>query len=402
MSLDTQIDSLASRIASEIKSIKYDRPGGYTSLGTRRAQFAFGCGGESDATDRNAAFQRIPIKLPVNTTRWRLRVANKTPSGTAGNGTWVITSTWLGQAFKNLDTGDITPWIGNQSKVLSSSGTIAAAGEWVSPWVTNPSQQITENETYHISMAWTKQTGTRLYFGSGGSFTSTTVAEVGAATPNMSYIPYVAFNVAVEYEFVGNQRVGVVVGDSITEGHKAVWNLNSWHQRLSMRTGMPICMSAQFGSFAGEGFTNNWGFESLTAPRWQRIRDAGLNIDFGIVHLGTNECVWGGNLLGVQRGLVATHRRIQTEWGARDVYGTTLAPRNATGAPETLRNQVNDWLRSGQPFFTDNFDIANCLEAAPGSANIQGRYQGAGADATHWGPAGQMSAADAFVGINDF
>lgn len=403
MPFSPNVQAAVSRIASEVKGLRLDRPGGYQSPGVRRAQFAFGCGGESDATDRDNAFQRIPIKLPVKTARWRLRVSNRTPSGTSGTGTWAITSTWIGQAFKHLDTGDLIPWIGGHSQALGSSGTIAASGEWVSPWVSAANQQILPGEVYYISMAWTKAAGSRLYFGSGGSFSSTTVADVGVASPNMTYIPYVAFNVAVEYEFVGNNKIGVVVGDSITEGAKQIWNINAYHQRLSMRTGMPICMSAQFGSFAGEGFTNNWGFESLTAPRWQRLRDADCNIDFGIVHLGTNETAWGGNLLGVQRGLVATQRRMQSEWGVRDVYGTTLAPRSAAlgSASENLRVAVNNWLRSGWPFFTDVFDISNVLEASPGSEHLQGRYQGGngGGDATHWGPAGHLRAADAFVGL---
>lgn len=457
MSLETQISALASRVAAEVKGIKaklngagnatnlvvpgslvkrddlyggadfnyinlalppaapeqaaskgyvdltgLDRPGGFqppggdVSIGTRRAAFSWGNGGEGTFTDRNTAFQRLPIVLPVTTKRWRLRISNRTPGGVStGAGTVNYGPFYIMDAFRNFQTGDPIQWSGTPAYVMGASGNQGANTEWVSGWVTNPSLQILAGRMRHLQMSWTKTAGSTVYCSSGGSFWSTNMADITATAPGMNYAANSAFAVTLEYEFVGSNKILVAVGDSITEGAGARYNFLSWHQQLSMRLKMPVCLSAQFGSFAGSNGTENWGSTPLTQPRYQRLRDAGCNIDAGIMFLGTNETAWGGTLTSVQDGLLATSRRMTSEWKVRDAYACTIPPQNASGARETLRTQINNWMRSGTSAEFSIFDPAVLMEAGVNSATLRPGYEGPGGDATHFGPAGHMRFIDA-------
>jgi lysophospholipase L1-like esterase len=266
--------------------------------------------------------------------------------------------------------------------------------EWVSPWVTTPAHQLANpGMTYTLQMQWTK-TGT-VYCGSGGSWMSTTMADVTNTTAGMTYYPYVAFAISLEYEFVGNNKIVVAVGDSITEGAKHIHNIWGWHNRFAMRTGMPVINAGDFGSFAGD-----WGIgaATLTQPRWQRLRDADCNIDAAIMYLGTNETAWGGTLLQIQQGLHGTYNRFISELAIprSEIYALTLHPRNlaAGSAPENLRASANNWLRSGQPMF-NVIDITRVTENG-GTNNLQliPGLEGSGSDYTHPGPSGQLVIAE--------
>lgn len=405
MSLATRVTDLTNRVAAEIKSLrtadanaKLDRPGGFQSPGVRRAAFYFGSGNNTKITNYDNGFFRVPIRLPVTTTRWRVRMSNKDNSGVStGAGTWTIPSVWIGDTFRNLDTGDPISWTGVNTQCLTTSGAKAPADEWVSPWVTAPAAQITPHTMRTLSVEFTKTAGSTIYMGSGGCWISDVRAEVSTGVPgtNMPYAAVVPFAFAIEYEFVGTNKIIAVVGDSISEGVGSTFNINTWHQRASMRLGMPFVVSASSGAFAQTGFTNSYGdtnAATLAQPRWQRIRDGALNIDAAIVHLGTNETAWGGTLLGWQQGMVLVYNRIRSEWNVRDVFATTLAPRNLTGAPETLRQSMNSYIRSGKSFYIDTFDFANELEASPAGAALRGDYGGPNNDATHWGDVGQHRA----------
>lgn len=385
-------------VAGARGALDLDRPGGFISLSppTRRAGFQFGTGNNAVRTDYTAAFTRLPIRLPVKTTKWRLRLANEDNTGTGGSAC-VIQGVWIGDTFRNFDTGDLVSWTGTNTKALNSSGTIAGGTEWVSPWVTDPAAQILPNTVRSLSIDFTRTAG-NLMVGSGGSWMSTNRADasVGVPATNMTYQPWVPFSICVEYEFEGTNKVVAVVGDSISEGVGHTWNFLTWHQRFSMRTGMPVIASASSGAFAQDGFTNSYGSAAVAVesePRWKRIVDAGMTIDAAIVHLGTNETAWGGTLLGWQQGMVRVYNRIAALWKVRDIYATTLAPRNlAAGAPETLRKQMNDYLRGGKSFFTDVFDFAVELESTQNGSGLRADYLGVNADATHWGDGGQHRA----------
>lgn len=371
-----------------------DRPGGFTSLDppTRRAAFMWGGGNETTFTDKNTGFIRLPFQIPVATTRWRVRIRNANASGTTtGAGAVTYGPFDIMSAFRNFDTGDMVSWSGTPARALAASSSQAAgAADWVSAWVTASNLQIPANLTYYLQMQYSKTSGSTVYAGSGGCYYSATLADATSTTPAMTYFPYVPFNIAIEYEFVGGNKILVAVGDSITEGAKHVWNINSWHQIISQRYQMPVALSGAFGSFASDFGSA----ATLAQPRWQRIRDAGLDIDAGIMMLGTNETAFGGTLLQAQQGIHGTATRMRSEWGARDVYAMTIFPQNATSTRETLRGQVNAWLRSGSPLLQGVFDTQPWLESAIDGPNMRASYAGSGSDFTHPGPAGQLAMAN--------
>lgn len=376
-----------------------DRPGGFTSLDppTRRASFAFGCGGEGTFTNKNTGFQRMPFQIPVQTTRWRMRISNRTPAGVStGAGAVTYGPFYLMTAFRNLTTGEPNQWSGTPVLVHASSGSQAANTEWVSQWITGSTQQIAPNTLMHLQMQWSKAAGSTVYMSSGGSFLGTGT-DYTSTTPNMLYQGTSAFAVQIEYEFVGNNKILVAVGDSITEGTQSRFNFMSWHQQLSQRLQMPVCLSAQFGSFGGTNMTPSWASGAITEPRYKRLADADCNIDAAIIFLGTNDTAFGNTLANFQDGVMQVSSRVRSEWGVRDVYWTTIPPQNNTSgsARENLRASLNTWLRSGNPPVTGVYDVARYMESTPNGLNLIPGLEGTGPDYTHFGLAGHMRFIDA-------
>lgn len=389
MSVESQVNLLAADVRDKFNAVgTLDRPGGYVagSPGVRRAAFSFGNGGEGTFTDRDTAWQRLPVQLPVATTRWRLRFSNRNPAGVASAGTWSIGPIHHGTTFRSLYSGDPTGWTGTLTQAVAAGPTTAGNGEYLTPWVTDPAVQFSQPGTlYTISHTWSKAAGSTCYYGSGGSWYSTTMADSTATAPGFTYWGGTAFNVTLEYEFIGNQKIGVAVGDSITEGYGARFNFMSWHQVFSMQHGIPMCMSADWGSQ-----TNDWVANAVTEPRWKQIKDAGLNIDFGINALGTNDASVSVAIGTFQTNLNTVSSRMTSEWGIpwRNRYAVTIAAAGRTGTPETTRVAYNSWLRSGQPFTTATFDFADALD------NGTALRTDSSMDGLHWNPVGHYRASN--------
>lgn len=389
MPLDTRLAAFNARLVTYLNNLAPgpDRPGGYASPKTRRAAFMFGNGGEGTFTDRNTAWQRVPFCLPVATTRWRLRFENKNPGGTASPSTWSIGPVHVATTFRGLYNGDPTGWIGTPQLAVAAGPTIAGNGEYVTAWVTDPLLQFSSPGTlYTISHTWSKTAGSVCYYGSGGSWYSTTMADSTATAPTFTYFAGVAFNMTLEYEFVGSNKIGVATGDSIAEGYGARFNFMSWHQQFSMRSGMPMCMSADWGSQ-----TSDWSGGAVTEPRWKRIKDAGLDIDFAINALGTNDASVSNAIGNFQTNIAGISARMRSEWAVRDIYLATIVAAGRTGTPETTRAAYNTWLRSGQPFEAGVFDFADLLD------NGTALRTDSSMDGLHWNPTGHYRASRAVL-----
>lgn len=375
--------------ASLVGSI-LDLPGGSVpgAPGTRRAQYEVSGGGEGTwANTLSDTFQRVPLILPVQTTRWRLRIANMDPTNNKQAGAIAFNGVWVGAA--TLDA------IGSPTGAFQSVPT-AAIGAFTSPadgsstvtgWVTSPSAQIAPNTITLLSMGWTKANSTTIVNGSGSMFYNSGASGAGSQNAGTIVAQNIAFGIMLEYEFVGSKRSGLAVGDSLTEGKGAGFGFQTWHQVLSRRTKTPIAATGAFGRSA-------YQFQSPTIEAWQRIINAGLTLDFAVVQLGTNDIAAGTDLPTMQASIGNIVGILRTQLGIREVYFNNIAPRgDFSSAQETQRQSYNTWLQ-GQPFgIAGVFDVSSRLESAVGAASL--RADSDLGDHVHWTTTGNWRAAQA-------
>lgn len=368
-------------------------PGGFVagSPGTRRCQFAFGSGGESSwtGTTLDSCTARMPIRLPVSTTRWRLRIANIRPDGTTTPGNINFTGVYIQEAFVNTTTGAMNGWF--TTTPLQAAGALVSTGgaEVFTPWVTASNMQISASKAYLISIGFTKA-GTTIFSGSGGMYFTASAADVAAVSPGLSVAANVPFDISVEYEYEGTARSYLAIGDSLTEGTGAGFNIASWHQVLSMRTGSPIAMSANFGSASAQWTT-------LAQRRYQKLLNGGLDIDGAIVAIGSNDANASVALATYQANMVTIIQLLRNGLGIRDIYVCNIAPRSFTAgsAQELRRLDYNAWINAQLPGLgvVGIFDINDALQASYDSIALRPRANAS--DAIHWSPMGNMWAATA-------
>lgn len=369
-------------------------PGGFQTPGVRRAQFAWGCGnaGAWTAPTLNTGHQRLPVILPVTTKRWRLRIRNANQFGTVVEGKVDFSGIWLGKAERtstgSVHSGDLTgAFSAAPVRAFGPFSTPPTGDVYVTDWNDDPTAQIAAGGAYLVSMGWTKDGGDfPLRYGAGGMFYSTTASDATVLSPTLTTADNVAFSVSLEYEFEGANRVGIAIGDSLTEGAKAGLNLNSYHQRLSRRIGSPIALSAAYGSQ-----TYQWATAPNASDAFQRIDDADLNLDFAIIALGSNDANSSIDLATFQSRLTTIIARVKARFGVHDVYLCTVAPRNFAEGPEAVRVAYNQWLATlSYPLI----DIAD--EVADPANPIALRPDSNAGDGTHWSSMGNWRAQKAF------
>jgi len=140
------------------------------------------------------------------------------------------------------------------------------------------------------------------------------------------------------------------------------------------------------------------GAAALTEPYYKRIIDSGCNIDAAIVHLGTNDINSGRTLAQVQADLYAFRNKIYNGLGIKEIYFTTIAPRNLAAAPEAVRKTVNTWLTSNQPDVTEVFDFKSALETTIDGVTLR---TDSSFDGIHWTNYGTLRASLAIPSISN-
>lgn len=373
---------------------KLDLPGGFVagSPGTRRSMFAWGSAGESSwtGTTLNSCNARLPVRLPVKTTRWRLKIANIRPAGTTVAGNISFTGVWFSSAFYNLNTGDMNGWMNGTPSQVSTAFTSTGGAEVFTPWVTAANLQLNPYVMYMVSIGFTKS-GTEIFAGSGGMFFTTVAADAATGVPSgLSAAANVPFDICLEYEYEGTNRNFLAIGDSLTEGTGALQNVNSWHQSLSMRIGSPVAMTANFGSASATWTT-------ASQRRYQKILAGGYNIDAAIICLGSNDAFSAVALATYQTNMLNMISIVRNTLGIRDIYVANIAPRSfASGSASELRRiDYNNWYAtqiSGLGL-AGVLDFNSALEASIGSLAI--RAGSAAADNIHWTPQGNWRVANA-------
>lgn len=367
-----------------------DLPGGWVGgvVGTRRAAFRPANGNKGTFTNNLAdAHQRVPVCVPVKTTRWRLRIGNTSGDNVAATGAINFTGFYLGKAA--LTAGVPTGvFAATPASVLPGFTSPVDGSDTATGWVTDPAQQFDPDTIYLLSMGWTKDVATALvngpaimWYGSGGNGS----AAANSLGSGLSQSNDTAFAIQIEYEFQGGNRVLLAVGDSLTEGSTAGFAYNTWHQRVSRRLRVPVVNMGLYGRTAAN-------LNVANRLNWTRLTAAGCTVDGAILQIGINDAAASVTLADYQIG-VAGIRTILTNMGVRDLYANTVAPRNSLtsgSAGDNLRKSYNDWLRTMPLGIKDLFNVEEQIWN-PSSTSALRTDLDAG-DGVHWTVSGHWHA----------
>jgi lysophospholipase L1-like esterase len=335
--------------------------------------------------------QRVILTLPANTTRWRLIVANQNAQtgsvpGTSatiskvsvGTPAYSGTSRWNGNT-----TGALTP-------ALTTALTVPASGaDATSDWVTATNAQFTSHTPLVLSMGMTVNAGgtgviqaDNQAYGSVGAS-----SQVGAAAPTgMAMAPWV-FDTRIQYEVSASPSylVGFVVGASGESGYTPNGDTSTnptpgtlpqeaWPEVMGLRNNNLVINGGLGGSS-----TNDWvnatkrpysRFDlTTTVPNYAIIGMLASN-DISGVSPTADAATVASALNTIETNMTTISNNLRAA-GIKRVFYTTIAPRGwATGSSqETLRQQLNAWIRSIPGGIENEFDFDNAL-ASPTNPTV--------------------------------
>ncbi|MDI9903817.1 hypothetical protein QM716_28530 [Rhodococcus sp. IEGM 1409] len=301
---------------------------------------------------------RVPIMLPVDTTRWRVRMRNYNGYN-AANGSQPLTGSRIAVGKHALNA------LGNSSGVFTAptvrtvhntAFTIPnTTSWWTSPWITAPADQMTANEPYLLGWSATSTAQqiaggigeAWLFTGSGADATDATKTNGTMGTGNSTH--GCPLDIVIEYECTTARPALLGVGDSIMEGLTGYtgtsfasslsvpWYQSYLHQWANSCGAVAVNL-AQWGTT-----TSQW-LPTVT-DRWSRADLTNGKFAGAVIALGSNDASASVPLATYQANmaLIVGKVRALIEPGA-PIYLVNVIGRNFSGTPETLRVSYNDWL----------------------------------------------------------
>jgi lysophospholipase L1-like esterase len=289
---------------------------GSTPPNTRRSTLAWGGDGIwGQASDLMDVCQRQGFTLPAAPTRCRLRIRN---ANNVGSGFAVtpalgppiaVSGVWWGTPNAGVSGSPETAWQGDftaaPTQVLSGFTVDPASNgaEYVSPWFTPP--PVTPYQPQALSIAWLTSSGATIYqdpFNAQGlvwhSATNVGLNAVGGAqaapTLGTSSPGYSSLDVRMDYELVGVNQIGLVLGDSMGNGTYpftgAKFGINGtdncWPQKLGLKLGHCIINASGAGAQLGN-------YMNLSTGLLSRFDLATCPPDYAIIQLGYNDINFG-------------------------------------------------------------------------------------------------------------
>lgn len=356
--------------------------------------------GGATGTDANFTdiVQRIPITLPVNTTRWRLRIRNADQYGAGIAGAFTIVRPSLGIHAIDANgagTGEMTGaphQLGIDTLAINSDGT-----EWTGAWVTATAGQFTAQTQHLLSIGLrmsagqtTIKTNSVSWYRSGTSHLANT-QTIGSLIKSNPFL-----DIRVEYEYDGVEPA-MAVGDSITDGLFAggKGQIGGYPATLALRTGQPVNNAAVSGHRANQvkGYgTTHW--------YWTRVIPLGGTAPkAAIVSLGTNDAVTVGETAATIKTNLLTIFATLRSLGVKRLYASTIAPREDAGATVDVKAiiaEVNAWLLTRPAGLVDVFEFDRAVGTAVDPADLDERYDSG--DGLHLNTAGYARLARAIPG----
>jgi len=353
--------------------------------GTKVGAFSFGgAGGASSLTNISEMIVRTPFRLPVKPTRARLHVQNRNLKDNLGltPGAFNFTGLWIGKPVVDA-TGALTAgFTAVPTKVLNAFSTPADGSEYVSAWF-DTSAIIDARTDYALSYGYTCAAGQNTHRATGFHWWSNITGDAAKAG-NQSMVSTVTTNqsphldIWLEYEFAGTNPVNLYVGDSLTDGQRALYGArDNYPQMHSRRTGAVAVVLA----FSGSSLSPGW---DTTSPKYGKY--PGMTFNAMYVHLGTNDINGGADLATVQARLGVALGKLRATYGDVPVYLGIVPPRNFAAGPEAVRVSYNTWLRTLPFNATGTMDFDRAVRSASNLAVIDGDFDGG--DGTHMNTGG--------------
>lgn len=358
-----------------------------------------GAGGSSVSTlgvGGTGATVRNTVRVPVNTTRWRLRIRNyDIRDDLSYSGQVDFTGVWVGEA-EIITTGWNGKFAATPTQALTSFTAANLSTEYVTGWVTAAGAQFAAHKLSQISFGYTAAAATSVVRGFAGMYYTANQADAATVAPTMFANEQAVFDIVLEYEANTDAPIHLAIGDSLTVGRHAASDpglgmAGSWPVLWGSRTNALVTNGALSGSTL-----DTWNSSSaLKLTRW-----AGISWDAVIVALGTNQIENGSTLGSTQVKVGTTLAAIRAALGATRIYMCTVPPRVFTGddaGKQVIRLAYNAWLM-GLPFGIDGaFEIDKPV-INPASTNTLDPNVSAG-DGTHMNRIGSSKLATAVNAI---
>ena len=214
---------------------------------------------------RTSVGVRIPFRMPVGTSKWRVHIRNRNPqTGTVYPGAIAGTAIGLGTAVMNGDT-PTSHTVESASPVVHGSWATPTDGsEFVTPWIT--SRALTAGTWYHLSYGYTTAAGQTSYAASGYGWISASSTTILNKTVFVAETTAPPLDVWIEAIQTGGASTAVVeagrpasvitypglaadrtriacYGDSLTDGgsNGALWpEADTWPSKLATATGVTV------------------------------------------------------------------------------------------------------------------------------------------------------------------
>lgn len=296
---------------------------------TRRVITAISTGSVTEFSGFQDFNMRVALTWPQKATRMRFRIRNTNVNTSTPDTTAVaLTGAFIGTP----NVASETYWQGDFTAAPTSLGLSFGAqdigtSEYVSAWVTPTGQAA--GQLFGISLGFTCATDSHIncdrapgwtFHGATGAGASS--AAGNAAVPSGGGItasPYILpFDFRIEYEFVGNNQIGVFLGSSLTLGFTTT-NITQNFGHMGPDNSWPGMVGLRFShgiSNGGVSSATTANFATVTNQSWTRFKDpttgtlfGGTVPDYAVIDLGVNDALFGGTGGGVGAPItVATYQ----------------------------------------------------------------------------------------------
>ncbi len=366
-------------------------PQAAVGYGTKKAFFNCGNTVDTIANTTGAVF-RVPVKVPVLTSRWRVHWQNRFgKTRTSQAGTVNILGFAFGDELINVD-GSHSGQFTAAPVTVGAAGTVTDGAEYVGAWVTDPTLQLKPYADHLVSYGLTCTSGVVMcrssnivQYRNGGS--QAPQFNLQTIVPNSTATSF--GEMWIEYEFVGANSVGLYVGDSLTDGTKnLLGQIGNYPNAHALRDS--VCPIVLGNSGIKVDDYMNIPTSDYVYTKWGL--GAGVVPDYAVVMAGINDIIFlGFTDVEIQNKLVAFWNRIRA-FGIKRIYAITLPPAGATGAVETQRLNVNAWLRTKPAGLAGVFDGDRALKDATTASSLDTLYNSG--DGLHCSTAGYQKLAD--------
>lgn len=367
---------------------------------TKTGRFVVSAGGGSTDTTLGVggagATVRNVVRVPVPTTKWRLRIRNyNMRDDIANSGVVDFTGVWVGET-EIASTG----WNGKFAAAPTQALTAFSAGnlnaEYVTPWVTASGAQFSAAKQYQLSFGYTAAASTPVVRGFAGMYYTADKADAATVAPTLFANEQSVFDVVMEYEANTDAPLFLALGDSLTVGRRAAGDAG-----LGMASSWPIVWGARTRALVTNGALSGSTLDTFNSASALKIaRWAGTPWDGVIVALGTNQIENGSTLGSIQVKVGTTLAAIRSALGVQRVYMATVPPRVYTGddaGKQTIRLAYNAWLE-GLPYGINGVFAIDRPVMNPASPNTLDPVVSSG-DGTHMNRTGSARMAGAVPSI---